>query len=360
MRRRRETWQDVDVWRALIWVPRKPDGLSRIVHLLSFALNSLPLMLWQVLWRPDVVFTVAPALVCAPTGKLVAWLCGAKSWLHIQDFEVDVAFQMGLLKGKRLQAVVLRTERWLYRRFDVLSSISAAMVKRLQSRGSEGCRAEMLPNWVDMAHITPLKSASPYRAVLGIGTDTKVALFSGTLGSKQGLMVIPQAAQLLLARKDILLVICGDGAMKAQLQKAAQQLPNLLLLPLQPFERLGDLLGLADMHLLPQSPEAEDLVLPSKLSGMLASGRPVIATCHAGTEIAQVVAECGLQVQPGDGTALAAAIEQLSDDATARIILGNAARRYAEAHLSRESVLMQLEAQLTELLTEEALGNTAI
>jgi len=55
--------------------------------------------------------------------------------------------------------------------------------------------------------------------------------------------------------------------MKPQLEEAARQLPNLLLLPLQPFERLGFLLGLADMHLLPQSTEAEDLVLPSKLTG---------------------------------------------------------------------------------------------
>jgi colanic acid biosynthesis glycosyl transferase WcaI len=353
MRRWRETWQGVDVWRAPIWVPRKPGGLSRLVHLLTFALNSLPLMLWQVLWRPDVVFTVAPALMCAPTGKLVAWLCGAKSWLHIQDFEVDVAFQMGLLKGKRLQATVLRMERWLYRRFDVLSSISAAMVKRLQSRGGEGCRAEMLPNWVDMAHITPLKNASPYRAELGIGTDTKVALFSGTLGSKQGLMVIPQAAQLLLERKDILLVICGDGAMKAQLQKATLQLPNLLLLPLQPFEQLSDLLGLADMHLLPQSPEAEDLVLPSKLSGMLASGRPVIATCRRDTEIAKVVAECGLVVKPGDCTALAQAIMTLADDPALRLHLGSHARHYAETHLASEAVLGRMADDLEALVYGE-------
>jgi colanic acid biosynthesis glycosyl transferase WcaI len=359
MRRWRETWQGVDVWRAPIWVPRKPGGLSRLVHLLTFALNSLPLMLWQVLWRPDVVFTVAPALMCAPTGKLVAWLCGAKSWLHIQDFEVDVAFQMGLLKGKRLQATVLRMERWLYRRFDVLSSISAAMVKRLQSRGGEGCRAEMLPNWVNMAHVTPLKNASPYRAELGIGPDTKVALFSGTLGSKQGLMVIPQAAQLLLERKDILLVICGDGSMKVQLQQAALQLPNLLLLPLQPFERLGDLLGLADMHLLPQSPEAEDLVLPSKLSGMLASGRPVIATCRRDTEIANVVAECGMVVAPGDSKALGLAIQQLADDNEARAAMGSAARRYAETHLSREAVLPRLEADLNTLIIGESLADTA-
>jgi colanic acid biosynthesis glycosyl transferase WcaI len=360
LRRWRETWSNVDVWRAPLWVPCRPDGLSRIVHLSSFALCSFPLMLRQVLWQPDVVLTVAPALVCAPTGHLVAWLSGAKSWLHIQDFEVDVAFQMGLLRGKRLQAVVSKMERWLYRRFDVLSSISGAMVRRLQGRAGEGCRAELLPNWVDMAHVTPLKDASPYRAELGIGADTKVALFSGTLGSKQGLMVVPEAAQLLLHRKDILFIVCGDGALKTQLQEAAQQLPNLLLLPLQPFERLGDLLGLADMHLLPQSPLAEDLVLPSKLSGMLASGRPVIATCHQGTEIAQVVAECGLLVKPGDSHALAMAIEQLADDDAGRAQMGGAGRRYAEAHLSRESVLMRLDAQLSRLITEDALGNTAI
>jgi colanic acid biosynthesis glycosyl transferase WcaI len=141
-------------------------------------------------------------------------------------------------------------------------------------------------------------------------------------------------------------VVCGDGAMKPQLEEAARQLPNLLLLPLQPFERLGFLLGLADMHLLPQSPEAEDLVLPSKLTGMLASGRPVIATCRAGTEIATVVNECGLVVPPGDGAALATAIERLADDDDARLRLGGQARLYAEKNLARDAVLGRLVKQM--------------
>jgi colanic acid biosynthesis glycosyl transferase WcaI len=289
---------------------------------MTFAASSLPVMLWQILWRPDVVMTVAPALVCAPAGWLVARLCGAKAWLHIQDFEVDVAFQMGLLNGKWLQNLVLGIERWLLRRFDVVSSISGSMVERLHQKGVLPQKARFFPNWVDLGHVKPLDAPSPYRAELGIALGAKVALFSGTLGGKQGLMVIPDAAHHLAQRPDIVFVICGDGAMKPQLEDAARQLPNLLLLPLQSFERLGYLLGLADMHLLPQSPEAEDLVLPSKLTGMLASGRPVIATCRAGTGIATVVSQCGLVVAPGDSAALAAAIEQLVDDHETRLRLG--------------------------------------
>lgn len=342
---RRERWQGVDVWRTPLWVPKKPGGLSRVLHLMTFAVSSLPVMLWQILWRPQVVMTVAPALVCAPTGWLVAKLGVGKAWLHIQDFEVDVAFQMGLLKGKRLQGVVLGLERWLLRRFDVVSSISSSMVQRLQQKDVLLQKTFLFPNWVDLAHVIPLNAPSPYRAELGIPPGAKVALFSGTLGGKQGLMVIPEAAHHLAHRNDIVFVICGNGAMKPQLEEVAKQLPNLLLLPLQPFERLGYLLGLADMHLLPQSPEAEDLVLPSKLTGMLASGRPVIATCRVGTEIATVVSQCGLVVPPGDSTALAAAIESLADNDVARRQLGAQARFFAEENLARDAVLGRLVKQ---------------
>ncbi|WP_342617496.1 glycosyltransferase WbuB [Rhodoferax sp. GW822-FHT02A01] len=339
---RRERWRGVDVWRAPLWVPHSPGGLKRVVHLVTFAASSLPVMLYQLVWRPDAVMTVAPALVCAPTGWLVARLCGAKAWLHIQDFEVDVAFQMGLLKGRTLQNVVLGLERWLLQRFDLVSSISNSMVQQLRHKGVAAHKAVHFPNWVDLSHVRPLAAPSSYRAELGIAVHTKVALFSGTLGAKQGLMVIPEAARHLAHRSDILFVVCGDGALKPQLEAAAQQLPNLKLLPLQPFERLGDLLGLADMHLLPQSAEAEDLVLPSKLSGMLASGRPVIATCRQGTEIASVVSLCGKVVPPGDSLALAEAIAQLVDDDHHSKALGHRARGYAEEHLATDSVLARM------------------
>lgn len=343
---KREQWQGVDVWRAPLWVPRFPGGLMRVLHLLTFAVSSLPVMLWQSLWRPDVVMTVAPALVCAPTGWLVARLCGAKAWLHVQDFEVDVSFQMGLLKGKLFKNLLMGVERWLLGRFDNVSSISGRMLDRLRYKGVNDEKIRFFPNWVDVAYIYPLLEPSEYRRELGIELDVKVVLFSGSMGGKQGLMIIPNAARNLVHRKDVIFVVCGEGVIKPQLEAASVGLNNILFLPLQPFKRLGQLLGLADIHLLPQSPEAADLVLPSKLSGMLASGHPVIATCGENTEIAKVVSLCGLVVPPGDGTALAIAIEKLMDDGEARIRLGLEARRYAEDNLACDAVLGRLVMQM--------------
>ena len=198
------------------------------------------------------------------------------------------------------------------------------------------------PNWVDVGHIKPTMPAAFFRQQLGIAPDAIVALFSGTLGGKQGLSVIPEAARLLLDRPDIVFIICGDGQLKGELIDASKDLCNVRLFPLQPFERLGDLLCMADMHLLPQSVGASDLVLPSKLSGMLASGRPVIATCNPGTELDTVVGQCGIVVSPQDPGALAEAVLQLADDAARRQDLGRRARLYAETNFEQSAVLERM------------------
>jgi colanic acid biosynthesis glycosyl transferase WcaI len=95
------------------------------------------------------------------------------------------------------------------------------------------------------------------------------------------------------------------------------------------------LLGLADIHLLPQSLSAEDIVLPSKLSSMLASGRPVVATCQQSAEIAVVISTCGLVMPLEDDVNLAEAIVCLVDQADERRVFGAEARKYAERYLAR-------------------------
>jgi colanic acid biosynthesis glycosyl transferase WcaI len=338
----RERWQGVDVWRAPIWVPKSPNGLKRVLHLLSFAFTSFPVMLRQIFWGPDLVLTVAPAFVCAPSAWLTARLSGAQAWLHMQDFEVDIAFRMNLLRGSLLQRLVLRIERSVLRRFDIVSSISRRMTERLLMKGVEQKCIQYFPNWVDITHIKPKTTLGSYRHELGIADEAIVVLFSGTLGGKQGLMVLPEAARLLAARTDVVFVICGDGLMKSKLEAASASLSNLRMLPLQPIERLGELLCMADIHLLPQSARAADLVLPSKLSGMLASGRPVIATCLNGTDLHQVVSQCGMIVPPHDAAALANAICILADDSDTRLELGRRARAYAEGNFEREAILTRI------------------
>lgn len=355
---RRDRWRGLEVWRAPLWVPKNPRGAARVLHLVSFAITSFPLMLRQVLWRPDLVLVVAPAFVCAPAAWLTARLCGAAAWLHLQDFEIDVAFQMGLLKGKFLQRVVLRMERWVLHRFDTVSTISARMIELLVKKGVPIERTRYFPNWADIATFGPGATSTRYRTQLGIASNSIVVLFSGTLGGKQGLMIIPSAAELLAVRRDIVFVVCGDGIMKSRLAQAAARLPNVRLLPLQPVERLGELLAMADMHLLPQSPSAADLVLPSKLSGMLASGRPVIATCRPGTEIEAVVTNCGLVVPPNDSQALAEAVKKLADDPATRRELGRKARVFAEANFERDAVLGRIFGPIE--AEESPLANDAI
>jgi colanic acid biosynthesis glycosyl transferase WcaI len=121
------------------------------------------------------------------------------------------------------------------------------------------------------------------------------------------------------------------------------------LLPLQPPERLNDWLNLADVHLLPQRAGAADLVLPSKLLGILASGRPVVAASPAGSELGQLANTGGLRVDPEDATAFAEAVRKLALDPYRRQQLGKAARLLAEHNFGREAVLERMERNLKDV-----------
>jgi colanic acid biosynthesis glycosyl transferase WcaI len=112
---------------------------------------------------------------------------------------------------------------------------------------------------------------------------------------------------------------------------------------LQPAERLSELLNTADIHLLPQQARAADLVMPSKLSGMLASGRPIIAMADPGTGIADEVMGAGLLVPPGDAAALADSVRALAGNHALRAEFGIAARLRAEQKWDRLAIVRSFE-----------------
>lgn len=350
---RTEQWQGTTVVRCPLWVPRKPGGLKRLVYLASFALSSLPIMLRQVLWRPQVVWVVEPPLFCAPTAWVVARLSGAKAWLHIQDFEVDAAFGLGLLKGEWLRRAVVGAESWLMRRFDVVSTISKRMLERAASKGVPPAKLKMFPNWVDFVLPTP-EGVAAYRSALGVGPDTVVALYAGNMGEKQGLEILAEVARLCAANKalDIIFVFGGSqGAGRTKLKGQCNGLHNVRYMDLQPAEQLSNFLAMADIHLLPQRADAADLVMPSKLTGMLASARPVVATAHQGTELATVANNCGLVVPPEDPVAMANAVQQLAANPALRERLGAAGYVHAQEHMGTDMVLAKFEADLVALLS---------
>ena len=339
----------LDVWRCPLWVPVQPTGLSRLLHLASFAISSFPVLVRQVAWRPDVVFVVEPTLCCVPAALLCARLSGSKAWLHVQDLEVDAAFNMGLLPNGPASRMAFAVERWLIRRFGRISTISEAMRDKVIGKGAASSRVCLFPNWVDVSNIKPTLRASAFRAELGLSGSTRVALYAGNLGEKQGLELLVEAAERLQYRDDVVFVIAGNGSGRQRLEKSAEGLPNIRFLPLQPVERLNELLNLADVHLLPQRADAADLVMPSKLTGMVASGRPVVATAAPDTQVGKVVAGCGVLVEPGDGAGFADAIMALLDDDQRRSALGAAARLYAETNLAQDAVMARFVQEAEEV-----------
>jgi colanic acid biosynthesis glycosyl transferase WcaI len=338
----RSNERGVDVVRCPHYVPAKPTGPRRIIHHVSFSISALFPMLWSAMtYRPDIVIAVAPCIIAAPVARLSAMVSGAKGWLHVQDFELEAAMATGLVREGLAARLAKQFERLVLRSFDRVTSISTKMCERLVDKGVNPGKVAEVRNWAAVDDIQPLGRPSNYRERWNIETP-HVALYSGNIANKQGVEVIVEVARVLRDRRDLTFVICGEGPNRARLEEGAHGLTNIRFFDLQPVDDLGELLGLATVHLLPQLASAADLVLPSKLGNMMASGVPIIATAAPGTGLAAEVEGCGLVVAPGDADALASAIEQLLDGGHLREISGRMGLARARSRFSKDAAMASL------------------
>jgi colanic acid biosynthesis glycosyl transferase WcaI len=321
------------------------------LHLLSFALSSFLPCLWQAArFRPDLIWAVEPTAFVAPAALLAARLCGARACLHVQDLEVEAVCALGMIRRPQLQRLLRGAYGLLVRRFDLVSTICTPMRARLRRFGVAEQRLCLFPNWVDTDAIRPLGTPSILRRQLGLGDHHVIALYAGSMGDKQGLEVLADVAERLRAHREIRLVLCGAGAARPRLERRLAGCANVILLPLQPEARLNVLLNVADIHLIPQRPEAEAFALPSKLAGILASGRPLIAQADGG-ELAAATRRCGILTRPGDAAAMADAILELAANPARRYHLGDVARQLALEHLDRDAIITCYEQRLTWLVS---------
>ena len=344
---RRELQGRVKVIRCPLILRKKMHGMWRLIAPLSFAVTSAPVAFWQILrLRPQTVLCIVPTLFVTPIAIMAARLVGARTVLHVQDLEVDASFAVGHLQKAWLKKIAYAFERAVLRGFDRVITLSSRMAERLAKKGVSADRIAILRNWIDLDHIKPLNRQSSYRCELGIAGNDFVVLYSGTLGLKQGFDCMLEAASHLADRADILFLIAGEGPAKNDLANRYGHLPNVRFLPFQPYARLPEFFGVADLHILPQSPDAADLVLPSKLGGMLASGRPILVTASAGTELADFLQGAAIIVAPGDPLAISEAILAAAEASSAANF--HAERRLALAGFLSKSVgLEKFETMVT-------------
>jgi colanic acid biosynthesis glycosyl transferase WcaI len=296
---------------------------------------------WSTRRRPQAVMMVAPPFLGGLLGLFLGWRWGVPVVYHVQDLQVDAALDLGMLP-RRLGSLLSWCERLILRHADLVTTVSPGMAQRIRAKGAGGRRVRLFPNWVDPSGLELRGTAAEFRRQWGAGEGV-VAMYSGSLGRKQGLEVLIEAVALIAEDCPVQVVIAGDGPERAGLEALvrARGLTRICFCDLVPADRLGDFLSAADLHVIPQRKAAAGSVMPSKLLNIMAVGRPVVVTADHGTDLARTVqaAGGGAVVEPESPLALARAIERLAYSRAEREDCGQAARRYVLARYGIDRVL---------------------
>jgi colanic acid biosynthesis glycosyl transferase WcaI len=281
----------VDVLRSPLYVPAKVTTIKRLLHLSSFALTSMASLFSLFKSKPSYVLLVQPTLFCAPMTLLFCRLTGAKSIMHIQDFEIDAMFGLGMAKKEGTVAkLIKKLEAKVLKRFDIVSSISYSMLDNAEKKGVNKDKLLFFPNWSDTDFVNPDVCGKDIRESWGFTPADKIVLYSGNIGKKQGLEIILEAAREFVAQPSVKFVIIGSGVYRTELECMANKLgvTNLFFKPLQPWADVPKILSMADVHLVVQKKGAADAVLPSKLTNILSAGGHALVTAEGDTELGKI------------------------------------------------------------------------
>ncbi|MEX0753625.1 MAG: glycosyltransferase family 4 protein [Actinomycetota bacterium] len=263
--------------------------------------------------RPDVVLTMTdPPVVAA--AAMAASRARRVPFVYVnQDVFPEVAVVLGKVRNRGVERGLRSVNRRLRSSASRVVAIGRDMRQRLLALGCPPGSIEVIPNWADGSAIAPLEGPSALRAREG-WNDRFVVMHSGNVGLSQGLDTVVGAADALKEDPSVLFAIVGDGASRHRLEArvAAARLENVRFLPYRPKSELADSLGAADLHLIGLRRGLGGYIVPSKLYGVMAAGKPFVAAIDPDTEPAMIAHEhgCGLLAEPDDARSLADAIRR--------------------------------------------------
>ncbi len=316
----------VPVHRCWHYVPTRVSALRRIVHEGTFVVCSFLRAL--ALGRLDVMVVVSPPLLLGTAAWVLGKVKGAPFVFHVQDLQPDAAVGLGMLKPSAFTRALYGLEALAYWKAARVSGISRGMLAAFAAKGVPEGKRVFFPNGarLDAGELPP---AGRGRSRHGFGAGDFLAVYSGNLGVKQGLDVLPEAARALPKGSRVRIVVCGQGAAAERLRAAAGD--KVTLLPLQDDEAYREMMADTDVCLITQQAGTGQYFFPSKLLSALAAARVVVAVADADSELALALDEGGFgwRVSPGNPNGLAGELERaarLGRDDLHR--LGEAGRRY--------------------------------
>jgi glycosyltransferase involved in cell wall biosynthesis len=331
----------------------KASFFGRLANMLTFQAACC----WRALRvpRPDVVVTETdPPFLCL-LGWAVKRCRGARLVCYLQDIYPDVAVALGKLRPSFLTRRLRQLFFAAYRRAEAVVVLSRDMQELMLAGGLPAGDVQIIPNWVDLDEVFPVKDANAFRHEHGLD-DKFVIMYSGNMGLSQRLEQAIDAAELLQQHEGILIAMVGDGADRKNLERRAAEknLRNVRFFDYQPKSRLAESLSAADVHLVILRPEIRQLLMPSKIYGVLASGTASLVVSER-SELTEMVQQnrLGTIVPSETPAALADAIfaaHRSPDDVREQ---GQRAGHYAEAHCGRARSVEAFRALLNRILSPE-------
>ena len=302
--------------------------------------------------RPDVVLCMTDPPIVADIALLLARRYRVPLVVISQDVFPEIAVQLNRLENPVAKRLLRGLVSLYLRRADRIVAIGDTMRRRLEEKGARPDRVRVIPNWVDTSRLVPTEKANEWARKIGL--DEKfVVMHSGNVGHAQDLDSLVRAATFLRDLDDLSIFIIGTGARHAELVALAEQLEvdQVTFLYYQSRGVLPQSLSAADVHVVGLAPGLAGYVVPSRLYGILAVARPVIAAAEAESETAQVVERigCGIVVPPGRPELLARAIRDAHDGKYDLAEMGRRGREWVEREADRSVAVRRYRDLLGEL-----------
>lgn len=305
--------------------------------------------------KPDAVVVYSPPLPLAFVGS---WLKrkGVRNLLNVQDLFPQNAIDLGILKSTVQIKFFQALERYAYKTADVVTVHSEGNRQMLLAQQPDiAPRLKILHNWVDIDHHQTDSAvgkdglAVDFRQKWNI-KQKHIAVFAGVLGPSQYLNLILDVANQMRHETDLLFLIVGDGKEKESLKQRASAL-GLTNVQFEGFisrDVYPDLLNMCSIGLVCLSPQNKTPVVPGKILGHMAAGLPILAFLHTASDGHALIrdAQCGVSADSADTQACLDAIKSLMLRRSEFNALGQAGKRYATEHFSKEVCVSQMEALL--------------
>jgi colanic acid biosynthesis glycosyl transferase WcaI len=328
------------IYRCPMYVPKKVNGTKRIIHEASFFVSSLFVIIY-LLFKPKIasIFCVAPPFHLGLAAIFYKFFKGGKVYYHIQDLQIEAAKNLNMVKQKYLLNLFELLEKFILKHVDEISSISFDMVNKIELKVKKN--VVLFPNWVDCNFYYPIQNSSKNRYKWGFNENQKIILYSGSIGEKQGLEKMLLLANNFKLHKEILFVIAGNGPYLEKLKQEAKfkNVLNLKFLPLQPNNIFNEFLNMVDIHLIFQKKNTGQLVMPSKLTTILAVGGLTLINADKDSSLHKLITEneIGFSVNSENINDLIIKLEHIFT-LNNSIVKANA-RKYAEKELDKEYLL---------------------